>query len=236
MPGGPQKAEVEKAIAEFCLKIIQEPLTYFSEADCQQLLVEELKKVECLRDQYRTSVRRGQGSKGRYTTALIHREYGGGGATRIDVVVFSPDDVKRIDSPNLMIGSDYLDPVFALELGTEKTADTAAHLKNDLAKLGRKVKDTGYILHFYRDTAVARTGTRRRQRTEEKIGRIFKSAFAEQESTGADKVKILPILIRTGRDQARMRGKCEIFDGLHWNKVNVSRPDHIRRAILDRLK
>ena len=37
------KNDINNAIADTCIEIIQEPLLYFSEADIQQLLVENLK-------------------------------------------------------------------------------------------------------------------------------------------------------------------------------------------------
>jgi len=38
------KEEIDLAIVKICIQIIKEPLSYFSEADIQQLLVEELLK------------------------------------------------------------------------------------------------------------------------------------------------------------------------------------------------
>ncbi len=98
------KIDIDNAIANACLRIIKEPLIYFSEADVQQLLVEHLRSIDPLRKAYPTSVRKGKGSKGTYYTLLVHREYGGGGRTRIDVVVFDPEDVAGIDNVNLTIG------------------------------------------------------------------------------------------------------------------------------------
>jgi len=232
------KGHIDKAVENLCLRIIKEPLLYFSEADVQQLLVEELRSIEELGKSYPTSVQKGKESKGTYHTSLIHREYGGGSATRIDVVVLDPHEVAKIDSTKLTHQKDYLKPIYAFELGTEKTIDTAGHLRNDLAKLGSKVKEngTGYIIYFFRDTTITPTGNKRRAKTEDKIERVFKSAFPKSYDRTIEKVKILPILIRTGRDQHRMRGKCEIFDGEKWIKVNISRPHNLREAILDRLE
>lgn len=49
------------------------------------------------------------------------------------------------------------------------------------------------------------------------------------------KIKILAILLRTYRNQERMRGKCEIFDGKEWIKTNVNNADALRRAIMKQL-
>jgi len=138
---GNWKTEIDRAIADMCIQIIKEPLSYFSEADIQQLLVEELRKIEPLSKSYPTSVHKGKDSKGVYKTSLLHREYGGGDSTRIDVVVFDPVDVKKIDKVNLQVKErGYLLPVHAFELGTEKTSDTSDHFTKDLKKLSKGTK------------------------------------------------------------------------------------------------
>jgi len=229
------KADVDNAVANVCLRIIKEPLMYFSEADIQQPLVEELRKIEPFSKNYPTSVLKGKGSKGTYHTSLIHREYGGGSGTRLDVVVFDPDDVAQIDNVNLTIGADYLKPAYAFELGTEKTSDTSSHLKSDLKKLDRQVKGTGYIIHIYKDVTQARTGTRSREKTEERIEKEFKQVFEAKQNQRTPNIKILAILLRTYRNQRKMRGKCEIFNGETWGKVNISRDTSLRSSIMGQL-
>ena len=219
-----------------CIQIIREPLSYFSEADIQQLLVGELLKIKPLSKSYPTSVQKGKGSKSTYKTSLVHREYGCKGGRRIDVVVMDPDDVQKIDTVNLMIGKDYLQSAYAVELGTEKTSDTFAHLQNDLKKLSECSKGTGYLIHFYKDITQARTGTITRDKTEEKIHRNFKQVFSEMQIQGIMDVKILAILLRTYRNQEKMRGKCEIFNGQEWIKTNVSRDAALRSSILKQLE
>jgi hypothetical protein len=223
------------AIAKTCVAIIKEPLLYFSEADVQQLLVENLRKIPNLKKSYPTSVRKGKGSKSRYSTPLIHREYGGGGGRRIDAVIFDPEDVKQINDINLTIDKDYLTPQYAFELGTEKTSDTAQHIMNDLHKLGA-CKEKGYLVHFYKDVTQAATGTKSRDRSEERIQRNFKDAFEGLSLKEQEKVKVLAILLRTYRNQSKMRGKCEIFNGKNWVQVNVSRDQDLREAVLEQLK
>ena len=229
------ESDIDRVIAEVCIQIIREPLSYFSEADIQQLLVEELRKFEPISKSYPTSVSKGKGSKSTYSTPLVHREYVGGGGTRIDVVIFDPDDVRKINNVNLMIGKQYLRPAYAFELGTEKSSNTATHFQNDLKKLSKRTKGTGYLIHFYKDITQARTGTRSRDNTEEKIYREFKQVFSANQTHNAVNVKILAILLRTYRNQEKMRGKCEIFNGQDWVKINVSRNAAIRSAILKQL-
>lgn len=243
------KEDIDEAVADVCIQIIKEPLSYFSEADIQQLLVEELRKIETISKLYPTSVRKGKDSKGTFSTSLLHREYGGGGGTRIDAVIFDPDDVKKINDPKLKTNKKYLDSVYAFELGTEKTSDAFKHVKNDLGKLSKCVKKkngAGYLIHFYKDNTQARTGTNRRKNTEEKIERVFKQAFNDidmisKQAIGTEQinkyanVKILAILLRTYRDQKKMRGKCRIFNGQKWMPTNISRDDLLRKSILKQL-
>ena len=89
------KENIDKSIVTFLGRIIKEPLIYFSEADIQQMLVEELRKIKVLSKMYPTSVKRGQNSKSVYNTSLIHREYGAGESSRIDVVIFDKEDTKK---------------------------------------------------------------------------------------------------------------------------------------------
>ncbi|MFQ5329734.1 MAG: hypothetical protein ACE5D4_07085 [Thermodesulfobacteriota bacterium] len=229
------KSQIEKAIVKTCIQIIKEPLIYFSEADVQQLLAENLRATPVLQRLYPTSVKKGKNSKARFTTSLIHREYGGGSGRRIDIVIFREEDVKDINDVNLTCNKKYLTPEYAFELGTEKTTDTENHLKKDLHKLGN-VKNTGYLIHFYKDTTQARTGTLSRGNTEQKIQRTFKSAFEDKREQGDSKVKVLSILLRAYRDQVRMRGKCEIFNGEKWVKRNINKDAELRSAILSQLR
>ena len=196
-----------------CVKIIQEPCSYFSEADIQQMLVERLRKTKHIKNNYPTDIERGKGSEGKYKTSLLHREYGGGDGTRIDIVVFDPADVSKINNVNLRkTKTTYLKPAYAFELGTEKTTNIRTHVQNDLKKLRRRTKETGYLIHFYKDSTKSIAGTTRRVETEAKIFKQFKQVFDEKPQ-GNSKVKLLAILLRPCRKQKHFRGKCEIFDG-----------------------
>ena len=223
-----------------CVKIIQEPYNYFSEADIQQLLAEKLRKIthdkeEIIEKLYPTNIKRGKGAKGEYKTSLLHREYGGGDKTRIDIVVFDPADVRKINDVNLReTKTKYLKPAYAFELGTEKTTNIFKHVQNDLKKLRRRTKETGYLIHFYKDSTLTRTGTETRKKTEEKISKRFKRVF---ENMSKDrKVKVLAILLRTYRNQKNLRGKCAIFNGEKWDKVNVKNDNQLREAVLKQLR
>jgi len=230
------KDDIDKAIAKTCIEIVQEPLLYFSEEDIQQLLAEKLKKIEALKEPYQTLIHKGKNSKSLYKTSLLHREYGGGEGTRIDIVIFSEDDVKKINDPNLTISKKYLDPNFAFELGTEKTTNIGKHLVNDIKKLNN-VKSTGYIIHIYKDRTKSATGTGKRNNTVEKIKSGFKNAFEKNMCPNAN-IKKLAILLSPFKDQELTKGKCEIFNGsiYKWDKVNINKKSVLRKKIIDQLK
>jgi hypothetical protein len=230
------KGDIDKAIVDTCIKIIKEPLLYFSEADIQQLLAEKLRKIKAIKKTYQTLVNKGKSSKSFYKTSLLHREYGGGGGRRIDIVIFSENDVKKIDDLNLKIGNKYITPEFAFELGTEKTANIRKHLVNDIDKLNN-VNKTGYIVHIYTDRTVSRTGTERRDNTVEKIKNNFKNVFINNKCKN-NKIKKLAILLSPFKDQKLTKGKCEIFNvsNCKWEKVNVAYDNNLRDKIIDQLK
>ena len=227
------KNDIDNAITKICIEIIREPLLYFSEADIQQLLVEELRKIEALKEPYQTLIHKGKNSKSFYKTSLLHREYGGGAGTRIDIVIFSENDVKKIDDLNLKISNKYIIPEFAFELGTEKTINIKKHLENDIKKLNN-VKNTGYIIHIYRDRTKSVTGTKLRKKTKDKIIRDFKSVFEKNKCTN-DNIKKLAILLSPFKEQKLTRGKCEIFNGNRWEKVNVNKEGKLRGKIFAQL-
>jgi len=227
------KDDIDNAIVETSIKIIQEPLLYFSEADIQQLLTEELKKIEALKVPYQTLIHKGKKSKAFYKTSLLHREYAGGGSTRIDIVIFSENDVKKIDDLNLKIEKKYILPEFAFELGTEKTINIGKHLESDIKKLN-KVENTGYIIHIYTDRTKSPTGTKRRNNTVGKIKNAFKSVFEKNKCTNGN-IKKLAILLSPFKDQTLTKGKCEIFNGNSWEKVNVANEKKLRGKIIEQL-
>jgi hypothetical protein len=222
--------DLNKAITQGILKIIQEPLIYFSEADVQQLLCNNINSISTFKKMYPTSVNKGKGSKTTYRTSLVHREYGGGQGTRIDLVIFDKNDVKNIDSPALTINGNYLIPKFAIEIGTEKTSDALTHMKKDIVKLN-KSKNAGYLIHIYKDVTKSKSGTLSREKTEEKIKNKFKDIFSSANSE--DKIKVVAVLLRTYRNQVRMRGKCEIFNNGIWEKININDKKKIENKLME---
>ena len=222
-------ARLNRVIARFCSDVAAEPLSFFSEADLQGMLYAKL--IAEFSDQARTSYARGPNSKGKYTTGLVHREYGAGGGRRIDISLFDAESIATIDDANLMVGKRYLKPRFAIELGTEKTLDAAGHIDRDLAKLSTAT-ERGYLIHFFRDTARADTGTKSRDGREQRIRRIFRHPVRSAQVP--PNVVALFFLLRIARSHKKILGKCELFvpETGKWQKVNLQR---VRGAVLDRL-
>lgn len=233
----PTTRQIDEAVADVCADIIQEPLLYFSEADVQQLLAERLREVSGLKRLAKTNVPKGTDSKSKYSTSLVHREYGAGGRRRLDIVVFNRRDVEGINTTNLDVSKEgYLEPQFAFELGTEKTGDAKEHIRSDLSKLNERVKERGYAIHIYRDTTKTAKGTLR-ARAEGKINRLFRKPIEDSWPGRTEKSRIVAILLRVGREQKKMMGKCEICFGRDkWRKVGVAKRDELRTAVLEVLK
>ena len=222
-------ARLNRVISRFCANVATEPLSFFSEADLQGMLYSKL--VTEFPDSANTAYKRGPGSQGTYATGLVHREYGAGKNRRIDITLFDPEVIATIDNPHLKTGRKYLKPRFAVELGTEKTIDTAGHIERDLSKLS-KATERGYLIHFFRDVTQADTGTKRRADTEEKLRRIFKRPVRSAQIP--DNVVALFFLLRLAHSHKKIVGKCELFVPKtgNWEKVNLQR---VRGEVLKRL-
>lgn len=220
--------KIDDAVVETVWQLIREPLTYFSEADIQQLLVQNLNAIKELQGAVATKMARGmKRSKRRaaeesdtmYKTPLVHREYGGGEGTRIDVVVFRPEDVKEIDGAKLTRDDEYLPPAYAFELGTESAAasrlDTQAHVDGDLKKLTRSLTK-GYLIHFYRNVALTKVGTEKREKNETRIEENFKNVLKEARPF-SEKIRIIAIV----RHIRRGTNTCEVLEMGEWNPINT---------------
>jgi len=228
------KDDLEKTLARSIVKIIQEPLLYFSEADVQQELCDSIKTIKSLKKLYPTAVRKGKNSKTSYKTSAVHREYGIGDNSRMDITILNPKNIKYIDSPNLTTNNKYLKIEYGIEVGTEKSPDTFTHLKNDISKL-KKCKKIGYLIYIFKDITQAQSGSKSRDRTEEKIKNNFKNVIADNLPLNG-KIKVITVLLRCYRNQVRMRGKCEIFVEGEWKKVNVNNKNAIYSTILQVMK
>jgi len=223
--------KVNEIIAKFCAAVVEEPLCYFSEADLQSMLFTRL--TAKFPQTPETSVQRGPNSKGKYRTGLVHREYGAGGSRRIDLCVFSPASIASLDRADLMVEGKYLVPEFAIELGTEKTVDTAGHIAGDLKKLAA-ARTRGYLIHFFRDPTVADMGTARREASEARLAEVFRHPTLAIKAT--TNVVYLCFLLRIRRTSKRIWGKCEFYGTgeRSWSKLNVSGVATKVREVLDK--
>ena len=223
------KSEIEKAITEFCVTVVQNPMIYFSEADLQQLLVERLRGIEKLGSLFDTLVPCGMDSKSKYKTSLVHREYGieNEKRKRMDIVVFDENQVAQIDHSNLTVGSNYITPRFGFELGTEKSNETLKHFQGDIEKLA--ACNHGYLIHIYTDPTESPMGTPKHEKTEGRLDREFRAVFTKNDSI--ENITVIAILLRPYKRQVKTRGKFQLFDGDIWKNVNIGDENKIRSAI-----
>ena len=169
---------------------------------------------------------------------MIHREYGAGDGMRWDVAIFDKSDIPTINNANLTSGTKdgYLDPFYALELGTEKTADAELHISGDWEKLRRVKEDgVGYLIHIYHDMTQSDSGSGLRKKTEEKLENSFKRHTDLVRRDPGEKPirKALFILVRGFRIQKKMMGKCEIYMPKEdkWIKVNVGDREALEKIV-----
>ncbi|WAC07805.1 MAG: hypothetical protein OS130_00970 [Thermodesulfobacteriota bacterium] len=221
---------VNGVIARFCHDVVAEPLCFFSEADLQSMLFAKLSME--FPEQIETSCSRGPDSKGKYKAGLVHREYGAGGGRRIDISVFDPDDVARIDEVTLKTAGKYIKPRFAIELGTEKSLDATGQISRDLDKLA-DATERGYLIHFFRDTSRSAVGTGRRENKEQSIESKFRNPV--NKAKVPQKVRSLFFLIRVARRQKKIWGKCEMYlpETGKWQKVNLQ---NVCSCVAERLR
>ena len=235
-----KKENVDEAVIEFCKELIKEPLLHFSESDLHVLLIEKLyEKIPLLqKKKYDTNVHRGKNSKTYYKTRLVHREYGGGEKTRLDISIFDENDVKKINNPNLQENHHYLDPYYAFELGTEKIGEkvTAGHVESDLKKLTNKTKECGYLIHIFRDNTKSALNKKRNKNTEQKLEK-FKSIFSGEKIIRQKKVKVIAILLRPFKNEQKTWGKCKIFDknDLKWKPIGIENKLEIEKILKKQL-
>ena len=241
--------KINEIVAEYCAEIIREPLIFFSEADLQALLYKHLITTNHFGKYFDTKYQKGYGSKSVYKTTLVHREYGINNMpnSRVDLAVFDKDEVKKINHPNLTYykeddkKDEYLTPLAAFELGTEKTHDFSGHITNDLEKLKELVgqgMQRGYYIHFFRDKTVSAADTARRELTEERIEREFRNVVKDIKPV--ENINVLLFLIRIYRkNQEKIWGKCEVFnvEEQKWEKVNIDQyKEELENKILQILK
>jgi hypothetical protein len=226
---------VNKIVADFCGEVVAEPVSFFSESDLQVVLSSKLRAA--FPTSVSTSVKKGPRrdlkSTSTYKTGLVHNEYGATESRRIDIVIFSKDDLATVDDYKLRHQGKYLKPQFAFELGTEGIAKVQQHLASDIAKLRNRVSQRGFVIHFYRDTTLADTGTKDRENKEESIKARFRSPF--EECVPAPRISALAFVLRIGHTHRKIWGKCELFNPItkKWNRTNIG---NVSESVLDQLQ
>ena len=231
--------KIINAVAGFCEHAARHPLSFFSEADLQSDLYRRL--CDALPKLYRTSVSVSGDGTGTTTfrTSLVHREYGAGGSRRLDLVVFTPEEVLKITDTNLckltIDGFEYIRPSYALELGTEKSPNTASHMINDLKKLHDRVTNHGFLLHFYRDTRDVPLNSPRWTNRKERIIDPYRQAIEDGDKNSKSDVTVLAFLLLLGRRDRPKGPRCQVYapggfdfttkkvngwDNWHWLNLN----------------
>ena len=215
----PEVRKADGAVARFCASVVREPLSFFNEGDLQGMIYREF--CAAFPGLVPTGEARDPGSKARYRTPQVHREYGRGERARMDLVVLHEADLEEADR-NLKVKGEYIDPMFGVELGTEKVSDIEGHIKGDIEKLtacwGR-----GYLIHFYRDVTKVDKGTKTWVKTQTKIQRLFKAPA--QSIKLSENVRALFFIIELGGTRRRTRGKCKMYypGASKWSPINTQK-------------
>lgn len=237
-----REGKIIDAMAALCHSVASEPLFHFSEADLQSALYREL--CSRLPKMHSTSVVKSGDGRGStcFSTSPVHREYGAGGARRIDLAIFSPEQVKRINDNNLCEttteGVDYICPDYAIELGTEKSANAAPHVMNDLQKLHDRSAKKGFIIYLYRDTCDVPRNTLSWDKRDELVITPYRQAIEAGAEVANGNVIILAFLLLLGRrDRSRVQ-RCQIFapNGLPFNTQAVEGWKHWHWLNLNKVK
>jgi len=221
--------EVNDAIVDFCTEIIKNPLCYFNESDLHSLLIEFLYKANSsLKNiDYDTKLLSNKTNM-KYKTRLVHREYGAGGRRAYDLVILKPSEIQMIKNPNLTYKAknDYLKPLFAFELGTEKIGlefdEYEKHITSDLNKLER-CQDTGYIIHIVRDF-----NRQKRDRKKEKI-EMFMDTIKNHNKGLNPKIKVIAIVLYLFRKNNEKY--CSILKKDMWEEFEIDEQDDIMSCL-----
>jgi hypothetical protein len=206
--------KIIQSIASVCQHAAKQPMCFFSEADLQAQLYEKIHQA--IPEDYPTGVSisgDGSGSK-MYKTSQVHREYGAGFGRRYDLVVFTPEEIASMNDSNLTQqleeGTSYVTPSFAIEMGTEKSGDSAVHVENDLEKL-KQAKQRGFLIHIFRDTVSAPRGSQSWLNRDERIIAPFRKSIAWGDECVDKKIVVIALLLILGIRNRPSGPRCQIF-------------------------
>ncbi len=199
---------IDELVVEFINTAIKEPLIFFSEADLQSLLFKIL--TNRYKKNYQTSYKKGFDSKTNYKTSQIHREYGLNNMpnSRMDIVFFDKESIKQIDSPNLTIDGNYIDPIIGFELGTHKISDFTEHLHNDIIKLSKLKR--GYLIYLMRDETISSPFTETGIKTEQWFKNNIETPLTKIDFPES----IIPLIfyIKIQKKSTNIWGKCNLYN------------------------
>ena len=205
---------VEDALKKLTNEFIRNPMRFFSEKDFHwyfcHLLNKKLieKSLPNRSGLIETSFERNRGEY--YKTMIVHQEYGtvGGEGKRIDVVVLDPQDVERINGPDLKLNKKFLPPLIAIEFGTEKNK-----LLTGIDKYCQKLKKMGsdtekYMVVYYRDLTKSKEG-RIHQKHQAKMRELRRKVKEASEKPGLNVICVI---------YYRDTHKYEKYEGGHWHE------------------
>ena len=216
--------EINQILFQFCHEVINEPLCFFSEADLQAMLYKKL--YSKFSEPITTNYNKGPNSKSKYTTYQVHREYGvrDRPKERMDLVIFSEEDISKINTPNLTIKQnnqdEYLIPEVGVELGTHKTTDYKEHLDGDIKKL--KKLNKGYLVYIMREESLSSTYSETGQKTKTKIETDI---LDTTKSFYPFPSNITPLIFLVKiQKQENIWGKCRFYNPLlnDWKPINLN--------------
>ncbi len=240
--------KIKNLIADTLDYILKNPAIFFSEGDVQAIFyarmmadpdlnLGKLYDIDCSIGLNNS----GKPSDTNYKTTLLHREYGTNHRpnSRIDLVIFNPDDVRHIidpinlkrDDPNNTNKQIYLSPDYMFEFGTDKSAGSnkvlKTHIVNDLEKLDNAEKQ-GYLIHIQRNYLLGKNSDR---------NKLKHDTYAETlalELVNYPNVKVLYFKIDVGGVKRSLykEGKVKFFMNGNLQGVNQN---HIKQAILNAL-
>ncbi|MFB6076179.1 MAG: hypothetical protein ABEK17_03460 [Candidatus Aenigmatarchaeota archaeon] len=181
-----------KSIRDVILTVSKNPLLYFSECGLQAILVNRL--LECselsnpietgIYDRYKHKIDKLSNDMEYLDNALsvppLQREYGSGNGGRTDIVILNPEDIESIDNFQFQSDEEYLSPLIAIEIGTEKSDSKyyCKHLEKDVEDINDLDADFKYILDIIRNKNKCKKGTDTYKNKEETL-KPFKESFTD---------------------------------------------------------
>lgn len=230
----PLQLEINNQLLNSLIYICKNPSVFFSEADVHHLIMQKLMTIEALDPTltlYPTNCTIGKTRKVpigktqkavsdvKYETMLMHREYGikGSPKSRYDLVILNQSDIAKIDDPiNLKHNSNWLNPDYIFEFGTEKSASGVDYFRNHLIgdlKKAEMAHIQGYVIHIQRNYQKS-PGARHVKNIDKykEYETEFKIAFqAFKLSPTGIMPRIIFILINFGVEKRSVRGKIKIL-------------------------